>query len=93
MAIRGSASAASRVCLHRLQVHAGERADDLQVAEFLGADVHQQVFARGIFAIEALDGVLHGGGEFAVGAAELLQQHIAERGIGRRRRGRCTSIS
>ena len=54
------------------------RADDLQMAQFLGADVHQQVFALRILAIEALDRILHRGGELAVGAAELLEQHIAE---------------
>ena len=59
-----------------------QRADDLQMAQFLGADIHQQIFAIGIFAIDALDGVLHGGRQFAVGAAELLQQHIAEHWIG-----------
>ena len=78
MAISGSASAALAICLHRLQVHARERADDFQVAEFLGADVHQQVLAGGIVAVESLDGILHGRSQFAVGAAELFQQHVAE---------------
>ena len=67
---------------HRLEVHAGEAADDLQMAQLLGADVHQQVFALRILAIEALDGILHGRGELAVGAAELLEQHVAEPRIG-----------
>ena len=52
------------------------------MAEFLGADVHQEVFAIWIFAIEALDRVLHRRRELAVGAAELLKQHIAELRIG-----------
>ncbi len=50
---------------HRLQgleMHARQRSDDLQMAEFLGADVHQQIFAGGVFAIEALHRVLHRGG-------------------------------
>ena len=70
------------VGFHRLEMHAGQRADDLQVAQLLGADVHQQVFARRIVAVESLDRVLHRGGELAVGAAELLQQHVAESGSG-----------
>ena len=52
--------------------------DNFQMAQFLGADIHQQVFAGRVVAIEALNGILHGGGQFAVGAAELLQQHVAE---------------
>ena len=82
MAISGSASAFSTVELHRLEVKAGKAADDFEVAEFLGADVHQEVFAVGIFAIEALDGVLHRRRELAVGTAELLKQHVAETRIG-----------
>ena len=62
----------------RLEMHAGQRTDDFQVAEFLGANIHQQILAPGIVAIEALDGVLHRGREFAVRAAELLKQHVAE---------------
>ena len=52
------------------------------MAELLGADVHQKVFAIWIFAIEALDRVLHRRRELAVGTAELLKQHIAELRIG-----------
>jgi hypothetical protein len=48
------------------------------MAELLGADVHQKVFAVWIFAIEALDRVLHRRRELAIGTAELLKQHIAE---------------
>ena len=36
---------------HRLEMHAGQAADDLQMAQLFGADVHQQVFALRIFAI------------------------------------------
>ena len=63
-------------------MHTGQRADDLQVAEFLCADVHEQVLALRVVAIQALDRILHGCGEFAVGAAELLQQHVAKARIG-----------
>ena len=41
--------------LHRLQVHPRERADDLEVAEFLGADIHQQVLAGGVLTVQTLD--------------------------------------
>ena len=64
--------------LHRLEMHARERADDFEMAQFFGADIHQQVFAGGIFAVESLDGILHRGRKFAVGAAELFEQHVAE---------------
>ena len=67
--------------LHWLEVHACQRADDFQMAQFLGADIHQKIFALRIIAIEALDGILHGGGELAIGAAELFKQHVAETGI------------
>ena len=54
------------------------RADDLEMAELLGADVHQQVLALRILAVQSLNRVLHRGGELAVSAAELFQQHVAE---------------
>ena len=63
---------------HRFEMQPGERADDLQVAQFFGADVHQQILALRIVAIQTLNGVLHRRGELAVGAAELLEQHVAE---------------
>ncbi|MGX1213608.1 hypothetical protein AB7M42_003873 [Bradyrhizobium diazoefficiens] len=66
----------------RLQVQARKRSDDFEVAQFLGSDIHQEILAVRIFAIETLNGVLHGGGELAVSAAELFQQHVAEPGIG-----------
>ena len=62
-------------------MHARQRADNLQMAEFLRPDIHQEIFSLRVFAIEALDRVLHGGGKLAVGAAELLEQHVAELGI------------
>ena len=78
MAIRGSASAASRLFFIGFEMHAGERADDLQMTQLFGADIHQQIFALRVIAVQALNGILHGGSKFAVGAAELLQQHVAE---------------
>ena len=65
----------------RLEVQAGQSPDDLQVAEFFCPNVHQQVFAARIVAIETLDRILHRRREFAIRAAELLKQHVAERGI------------
>ena len=82
MAIRGSASAASRSNFVGLRCMRARRADDLEMTEFLGADIHQQVLAVGILAVESLNGILHGGGQLAVGAAELFKQHVAEPRVG-----------
>jgi hypothetical protein len=59
-------------------VHADKRAYNFKMAELFCADVHEQIFAAGIFTVKTLDGVLHGGRELTVRAAELFQQHIAE---------------
>ena len=64
-------------------MHAGEGTNDLEMAQFLRPDVHEQVFALSVVAIESLDRVLHRRGELAIGAAELLEQHVAEFGIRR----------
>ena len=81
------------VLLHRSQMQPRQRADDFQVAELLGADVHEQILALGIFAVQPLNRVLHGSRQLAVGAAELLQQHISKTRVWIRRRGPCTSAS
>src|SRR5215213_1789873 len=52
------------------------------MAEFLRADIHEKILAIRILTIQALNGVLHCGSQLAVGAAELLQQHVAEPDIG-----------
>jgi hypothetical protein len=65
------------------EMHAGESAHNFEVAQFLGPDVHEEIFALRVVAVEPLDRVLHRGRELAVGAAELLQQHVAESGIRR----------
>lgn len=52
------------------------------MAELLGTDVHQQILPGRIFAIQALDRILHRGSEFAVGAAKLLEKHVTEFRIG-----------
>ena len=59
-------------------MHAGQCPDDFQMAQLFGADIHQHVFAVRILAVQALNRILHGGRELAVGAAELLQKHVAE---------------
>lgn len=66
---------------HWFEMHTSEGADDFEMAEFFSSDVHEHVLAGGVFAIESLDGVLHGRSKFAVGAAELLEQHVAEAGL------------
>jgi hypothetical protein len=57
---------------------ASQSADHLEVAQFLSADVHEQIFALGVFAVQALNGVLHRSGEFPVRASELLEEHVPE---------------
>ena len=64
--------------LHRLEVQPGERADNFQVAQFFGADVHQQVFALCVVAVQPLNGILHCRSQLAVRSAELLEQHVSE---------------
>ena len=50
------------------------------MAQFLGADVHQEILAPRIVAIQALDGILHRRGELAVRTAELLEEHFPNLG-------------
>ena len=61
---------------------ARQRADDLEIAQLLRPDVHHKIFSLRVVAIEPLERVLHGGGQLAVGAAELLEQHVADLGSG-----------
>src|ERR1700760_3808135 len=62
-------------------MHAREAPDHFQMAQFLRADIHQQILAVRVLAVQSLDRILHRSGELAVGAAELLKQHIAETNI------------
>ena len=66
----------------RFQVHPRQMPYDFQMTELLGSDVHEQVLAIRILAIEALDRILHGSGQLAIRAAELLEQHVSEARIG-----------
>lgn len=52
------------------------------MAKFLSTDAQQQVFTGRIFAIESLNLILHGCRQFAIGPAELLEQHVAKYRIG-----------
>jgi hypothetical protein len=65
-----------------IEVHAGEGADDFEMAKFFGADVHQQVFAIRIFAIQPLYRILHRGREFAVRAPNCSRSMLPKRGSG-----------
>jgi len=48
------------------------------MAQFFGTDIHQQVFAIRILAVQTLYQILHRGREFAIGAAELLKEHVTK---------------
>jgi hypothetical protein len=68
--------------LHRREVKPSKRSDNFQMTELLRADVHQQVLAGRVLAVESLDRILHRRSQLAVGAPKLLQKHVAELGIG-----------
>ncbi len=64
-------------------MHANEGTDDFKMAEFFGANVEEQVTAgEVVHAVPALDGVLHGRGEFTVRSAELFEEKIAKFNVG-----------
>jgi hypothetical protein len=56
-------------------------ANDFQMAQLFGADVHQQIFASGVIAVKSLDRILHRGSQLSILSAKLLQQHAAKLGI------------
>jgi hypothetical protein len=62
-------------------MQAGQCSNNFEMTELLSADVHQQVFAGWVLAVETLNGILHCGGQFTIGASELLEEHVAELGI------------
>ena len=73
----------------QVAVDAGEQhldrgADDFEVAQLFGGDIHQHVvFVRiGVVAGERLHEILHRGFQLAVAAAELFEQQPREAGIG-----------
>jgi len=51
------------------------------VAQLLCPDIHEQILALWVVAVQALDRILHGRSEFPVRPAELLEQHISETGV------------
>ena len=61
--------------VNAFEQHLYGRADDLQVAEFLGGDIHQHIVLIRVrhFGAECLGEILHGCGQLTVFAAELLQ--------------------
>ncbi len=68
--------------LGALVQHGDDRADDFEMAQFLGGDVEQQILAARVGFAQPLREIAHGGGELAVGPAELFQQEGGEHGIG-----------
>jgi hypothetical protein len=59
-------------------MHPRQASHDLEMAKFLGADIHQEILAVRVLAIEALDRILHRGCEFTVRAPELFKEHISK---------------
>jgi hypothetical protein len=59
--------------------HRDQRADDFEVAQFLGRDVEQHVLASGILFADRLREVTHRGGQLALGTAELFEQQSSGR--------------
>jgi hypothetical protein len=54
-------------------MHAGQSPHNLEVTEFLGADIHEHIFAVRIITVESLNGILHRRRKLSVGPSELLQ--------------------
>ena len=59
-------------------MHADQGAYHFQMAEFFGADIHKKILARWIFAVKALDGILHRCRQLSVCSAKLFKQHVAK---------------
>jgi hypothetical protein len=71
-------------------------ADDLEMAELFGGDVHEQVVLVriGLPCSKCLHEVLHGGLQLPIAAAELLQQETGEARVGTRDAGvDCSSLT
>jgi hypothetical protein len=60
------------------EVHPRQASHDLEMAKFLGADIHQEILAVRVFAIWPCIELLHRGCEFTVRAPELFKEHIAK---------------
>jgi hypothetical protein len=72
----------SRDQFSRLEMEAGKSADHLQMAELFGADIHQKVFPFSIFAIQALNGILHRGRQLSISAPNCSRSILPKRGSG-----------
>ncbi len=60
-------------------MHADESTDYLQVTQLFGPNIQEEITSCQIIdAIPPLDGVLHSGGQLAVGSAKLLKKHVAK---------------
>jgi hypothetical protein len=72
------------IVVEAVQQHRDGGSDDLEVAEFLGGDVHEEVVHFRVLLPQhkGLREVLQCGGEFTVGAAELLHEQRCESWIG-----------
>ena len=68
--------------LGALVEHDDDGADDLQMAEFFGGDVHQQIFAPRVVFRQGLGEVTGRGGQLTLGAAKLLEQKVGQARIG-----------
>src|SRR3954466_11980691 len=60
-----------------------EGPNNFKMAEFFGPNIQEKIAAgKVVDTVPALDGVLHGGGQFAVRSAELFKKHVAEAHVG-----------
>lgn len=67
--------------LGALVEHSDDKADHLEIAQFLGGDIEQHFRAARIVLGEALREIAHRGGELAIGPAELLEQQRGQRRV------------
>ncbi|MNS07037.1 hypothetical protein D3C72_384720 [compost metagenome] len=62
--------------------HGDDRADDLEVAQLLRGDVHQQVATPHVLVSQSLGEVAHGGRQLTLGSAELFEHESGQGRIG-----------
>jgi len=54
--LKGIVLTGIRIRFHRLEMLSGQCADDLQMAQFLGPNVHEQIFAGHVLTDDSLNG-------------------------------------
>src|SRR6185312_12254533 len=59
-------------------MHSRQDPDHFEMAQLFSADVHEQVFAARIFAVDSLHGVLHRSRKLSIRTAKLFEQHVTE---------------